>query len=50
MKRLTGSKSRPWSTDEDSARTRALVEGYENYDFPAGHEHFYEIEFYIRKD
>ncbi|KAH7148216.1 hypothetical protein EDB81DRAFT_457776 [Dactylonectria macrodidyma] len=40
----------PWSTDEDSPRTRKLVKDYVQYEFPAERERFSDMAIYIRKD
>ncbi|KAH8658046.1 hypothetical protein BX600DRAFT_514569 [Xylariales sp. PMI_506] len=39
----------PWTTDEDSPRTRQLIEGYDTYEFPAS-ERFGKLAIYIRRD
>ncbi|KAI1859063.1 hypothetical protein JX265_010540 [Neoarthrinium moseri] len=40
----------PWLTDQDSPRTRALVEGYEGIPFPEEQERFGDLVMYIRQD
>jgi hypothetical protein len=41
---------RPWLTDEDSPRTRKLVQGYSKHYFRAANERFGDMEIFIRKD
>ncbi|KAI9162974.1 hypothetical protein HJFPF1_04569 [Paramyrothecium foliicola] len=40
----------PWTTDEDSLRTRELVNDYIEYSFPEEDERFGDLAIYIRKD
>ncbi|KFA79376.1 hypothetical protein S40288_10820 [Stachybotrys chartarum IBT 40288] len=40
----------PWLTDEDSPRTRKLVQGYSKHYFRASNERFGDMEIFIRKD
>lgn len=39
----------PWITDEDSARTRALIKEYDEFDFPYDRERFGKLAIYLRK-
>ncbi|ORY66549.1 uncharacterized protein BCR38DRAFT_296954, partial [Pseudomassariella vexata] len=38
----------PWTTDQDSPRTRKLVEDYDKYEFPAERERFGDLNIYLR--
>lgn len=40
----------PWTTDQDSPRTRELVEGYDMHEFPPSNQRFGDIVIYVRKD
>lgn len=43
-------KLRPWSTDEDSLRTRELILEYDQVDFPKDTDRFGELVIYMRND
>ncbi|GAB7356759.1 hypothetical protein MBLNU459_g7658t1 [Dothideomycetes sp. NU459] len=40
----------PWSTDQDSPRTRKLVEDYDAFDFPTDLSRFGDLEIYVRRE
>lgn len=40
----------PWFTDHDSPRTRKLVEGYKELEFPGDDEYLSDLKIYIRRD
>ncbi|KAL1311468.1 hypothetical protein AAFC00_004411 [Neodothiora populina] len=40
----------PWVTDQDSPRTRKLVEDYDDFELPADLERFSDIAVYVRRD
>ena len=40
----------PWKTDQDSPRTRQMIEGFDQFDFPVEPERFGNLKIYVRKD